>query len=43
MSGKVFAARLLWQALTTDKWIHDVVNGKILEFDKLPMQTDLDR
>lgn len=43
VSGKIFAARHLWQALSSDKLIHDVVYGKIIEFSVTPTQTDVSR
>lgn len=41
MGGKVFGARLLWRVLTEDKWIHDIVDGNIFHFVKLPFQDAL--
>ena len=36
--GKIFNARLQWYLLSSDKWIHDVVHGKLLVFVDVPMQ-----
>uniref|UniRef100_A0A0P4WG63 Reverse transcriptase domain-containing protein n=1 Tax=Scylla olivacea TaxID=85551 RepID=A0A0P4WG63_SCYOL len=38
VGGKIHASNHLWQALSTDKWIHAVVNDYVLEFDCLPIQ-----
>lgn len=43
MSGKIFTARQQWLALSSDKWILDVVCGHVLEFDELPLQSALPR
>lgn len=43
MGGKINVYSLLWQALSSDNWIHEVVSGKILEFDTLPVQESLPR
>lgn len=40
VSGKIFAARHLWKALSSDKWIYDFFHGKI-EFSVPPTQTKL--
>ena len=34
-------ARQQWSALSSDKWILDVVCGHVLEFDELPLQSAL--
>ena len=41
MKDKIFSSRLRWQALSSDKWIHDIVHGNVLEFDHLPVQSGL--
>ncbi|MPC98178.1 hypothetical protein E2C01_093532 [Portunus trituberculatus] len=43
MSGKIFTARQQWLALSSNKWILDVVCGHVLEFDELPLQFALPR
>lgn len=43
MAGKIFLFRHSWQAFSRDKWIHDVVRGKVLEFDVVPVQSEFPR
>lgn len=38
VGGKFFDARLQWENLSKDKWIHDVVHGKFLDFVSVPTQ-----
>lgn len=41
VGGKIHKARLQWHALSRDRWIHDAVDGKVLDFDSLPRQEGL--
>lgn len=43
MAVKVFLFRHSWQAFSKDKFIHDVVRGKVLDFDLFPVQCELPR
>ena len=43
VAGKIFLFRHNWQAFSRDKWIHDVVRGKVLEFDVVPVRSDFPR
>lgn len=36
--GKIFKAKSQWRLLSSDKWIHDVVHGKLLVFEDVPIQ-----
>ena len=38
VGGRIHISSHLWQALSSDTWIHGVVNGNVLEFDRLPVQ-----
>lgn len=43
VKGKIFSFRHLWQDLSSDRWIHEVVHGKVLQFNILPVQDGLPR
>ena len=36
--GKIFQARYQWCLMSSDKWIYDVVHGKLLDFVHVPLQ-----
>ena len=43
VAGKIHACSQQWKKLSSDKWIHDVVQGSILDFVGLPLQETLPR
>ena len=43
VGGKIFTHRFQCQCLTSDKWILDVVDGNVIVFESLPVQSSLPR
>ena len=41
IGGKCFHSLKLWQTLSGDSWVHDVITGKILEFEQFPEQSQV--